>query len=82
MAAALLAAANRLILTATESPVGARRRLHTFARTMKNGFPGGCGIPSVWAVAIYSLASQKAVVGASVKAYSRNAPSAAATPHS
>jgi hypothetical protein len=35
---------------------------------MKSGFPGGCGMPRMCAVAVYSLASQKAAVGARVSA--------------
>ncbi len=66
MAAALVTAAKRLIRTATDRPVGARRRLQTFATTTKKGFPGGWGMPRMWAVAMYSLVSQKAVVGARV----------------
>src|ERR1035437_8926962 len=38
----------------------------------KNGFPGGCGMPSVYAAAMYSLVSHIAVSGASVRAYSAN----------
>ena len=33
----------------------------------KNGFPGGCGRPSVYAAAMYSLVSHIAVDGASVR---------------
>ena len=57
---------KRLILTATDSPRGARMMSHARARTTKRGFPGGWGIPRMWAVAMYSLVSQKAVVGARV----------------
>jgi hypothetical protein len=68
VAAALVVAASRLIRTATESPDGARSRLHTCATMTKKGFPGGCGMPTMCAVAMYSLVSQNAVVGASVSA--------------
>ena len=78
MAPALVAAAKRLMRTATEIPRGASRRLQTFPSTTKSGFPGGWGMPTVWAVAMYSLASQNAVVGARVTAYSVNAATAAA----
>ena len=40
-AAALVAAANTLIRTATDSPNGASSRLKTRASTTKSGFPGG-----------------------------------------
>jgi hypothetical protein len=32
----------------------------------KRGLPGGCGTPTMCAVAMYSLVSQNAVLGASV----------------
>src|ERR1017187_9427320 len=35
----------------------------------KNGFPGGCGMPSVYAAAMYSLVSHIAVSGESVRTY-------------
>ena len=66
-AAALVVAASRLILTATGRPRGANRRLHALPTKTKRGFPGGCGIPKMCAVAMYSDVSQKAVVGASVR---------------
>ena len=45
--------------------------IQTLASTTKSGFPGGCGIPRMCPVAMYSLVSQNAVVGASVTMYSR-----------
>ena len=63
---ALIAAEKRLILAAVESGMGVIRISHARARIMNNGLPGGCGTPTMWAVAMYSLVSQKAVVGASV----------------
>ena len=54
--------------TAVESPKGASRMSHARASTTKSGFPGGCGMPSMWPVAMYSLVSQNAVVGATVAA--------------
>jgi hypothetical protein len=64
--AALVTAANTLIRTATESPNGARSTLQTRAITTNSGFPGGWGIPRICPVAMYSLVSQNAVLGASV----------------
>ena len=75
--AALMKALNRLIRMATESPRGARSSDHAFARTTKSGFPGGWGMPMMCPVAMYSLVSQNAVVGASVTTYSRNTAPAA-----
>jgi hypothetical protein len=63
-APALVTAANRLIRTAYDSASGSSPK--TWARTTNSGFPGGCGMPSTRAAAIYSDASQNAVVGASV----------------
>jgi hypothetical protein len=60
---------KRLILIPTGRPNGVRRISHALARTTNRGFPGGWGIPRMWAVAMYSLVSQKAVVGASVRMY-------------
>ena len=59
-------ALKRFTRTATESPRGARSTDQARASTTKSGFPGGCGMPTMCAVAMYSLVSQKAVVGASV----------------
>ena len=41
------------------------------------GLPGGCGIPSVYAAAMYSLVSHIAVSGESVRMYSTNTSPAA-----
>jgi hypothetical protein len=71
-AAALISVENRLTRTATESPVHPRSVSQVWARRTNSGFPGGCGIPRMCAVAMYSLVSQVAVVGASVAAYSAN----------
>ena len=67
-APALMKALKRFTRTATESPSGASRSDQALASTTKSGFPGGWGIPRMWAVAMYSLVSQNAVVGASVTA--------------
>ncbi len=61
-------ALNRLTRTATESPVGARSSSQARASRTKSGLPGGWGMPRMCAVAMYSLVSQNAVVGASVSA--------------
>jgi hypothetical protein len=60
-------AANRLIRAAYSEASG--RRPNTWARITNSGFPGGWGIPSTRAAAMYSDASQNAVVGARVAAY-------------
>ena len=82
-APAPVAAARRLIRTATDMPKGASRTLHDRARTTKSGFPGGWGMPRMCAVAMYSLVSQNAVVGARVTTYRAKmaAPTMAATPY-
>ena len=41
---------------------------HTLTSSTKSGVPGGCGIPSEWAAAMNSPASQKVTSGASVSA--------------
>ncbi len=60
------AAEKRLILTAVERGNGASSSSQVRASSTKTGLPGGCGIPRMCAVAMYSLVSQKAVVGARV----------------
>ena len=55
-----------LIRTATGSPVHERRMSDTRPTITKNGFPGGCGMPRMCAVAMYSDVSQNAVLGARV----------------
>src|SRR5919112_2529016 len=62
--AALVTAAKRLIRTAYEAASGIRP--NTWARMTKRGLPGGCGMPSTLAAAMYSEVSQNAVVGARV----------------
>jgi hypothetical protein len=60
------------MFVAEDMPSGCSRMSHARANTTNNGFPGGCGTPSIWPVAMYSLVSQNAVVGLSVIAYSAN----------
>jgi hypothetical protein len=67
VASADVVAARTLMRTATGSPVSSRRRIQTLPTTTKSGFPGGCGIPMMNAVAMYSLVSQNQVVGARVR---------------
>src|SRR2546425_11000149 len=43
---------------------------------VNSGLPGGCGIPSTYAAAMYSDVSQNWVVGARVATYSTSAPRA------
>ena len=62
-AAAETVALSRLVRVATSSPVHPVRSSHTFPSSTKKGFPGGCGIPMMCAVAMYSDVSQKAVEG-------------------
>src|SRR5260221_9301827 len=69
---ALVAAANRLMRCAYPAAQGIRP--HTCAARTKNGLPGGCGMPSVYAAAMYSDVSQNCVVGARVTTYSTRAP--------
>src|SRR5688500_324460 len=75
---ALVAAAKRLIRTAYDAASGSSPQ--TCAISVKSGLPGGCGIPSTFAAAMYSDVSQNAVVGASVAPYTAKttAPVAAA----
>ncbi len=65
-ATAPFAAENRLILTAVGTGNGESSSSHVRASSTNTGLPGGCGIPRMCAVAMYSLVSQNAVVGASV----------------
>ena len=62
----LISAENRLMRTAVEMPKTPRMISQVRASTTKSGFPGGWGTPMMCAVAMYSLVSQNAVVGASV----------------
>jgi hypothetical protein len=73
-----MAALNRLIRTATETGNGDSSTSHERARMTKSGLPGGCAIPMMWELAIYSLVSQNAVVGAMVITYSAKTAAAAA----
>ncbi len=66
-AAAEVVAASRLIRAATLRPVQPRSSSQARPTTTNSGLPGGCGIPRMWAVAMYSEVSQKEVVGARVK---------------
>ena len=67
-AIALDSAASMLSFTATDAP-GIGRCANTLPISTKKGLPGGCGIPSTYAAAMYSLASHIAVLGASVIRY-------------
>jgi hypothetical protein len=60
---ALQTAASRFTRTATELN---GRSEATRPNSTNSGLPGGCGMPSVYAAVMYSLASHIAVVGASV----------------
>ena len=64
---ALDTAASTLIFIATEPGIG--RIAKTRPINTKNGLPGGCGMPSTNAAAMYSLVSHMDVVGASVSMY-------------
>jgi len=61
-ASALVTAANRLIRSAYR-PRKPTSWPQVFARITNSGLPGGCGIPSTLAAAMYSDVSQKCVVG-------------------
>ena len=61
---ALQIAARMLMRTATVVAIG--RIENTRPMMTKSGLPGGCGSPSVYAAAMYSLVSHIAVDGASV----------------
>ena len=63
-AAALQTAASTLIRAATVAAMG--RNENTCPTMTKNGLPGGCGSPNVYAAAMYSLVSHIAVDGAMV----------------
>src|SRR5216117_1163534 len=69
---ALVTAANRLIRCAYPATSGSSP--NTCAISTNSGFPGGCGMPSVYAAAMYSEVSQNCVVGARVRTYRINAP--------
>src|SRR5262245_64407248 len=61
---ALQIAARMLILTAIDDAIGKIEK--TRPMMTNSGLPGGCGRPSVYAAAMYSLVSHIAVDGASV----------------
>src|SRR5436190_7543620 len=63
-AAALVVAANRFTRSAYDAASGSRPKV--WARMTNSGLPGGWGIPSTLAAAMYSEVSQNAVVGARV----------------
>src|ERR1043166_8938124 len=63
-ARALVTAANRLIRTAYDAASGSRPKV--WASRVNSGLPGGWGMPSTRAAAMYSDVSQNAVVGARV----------------
>src|SRR2546428_249462 len=63
-ATALVTAASKLIRIAYPAASGSKPQ--TCARIVNSGLPGGCGMPSTYAAAMYSEASQNCVVGASV----------------
>src|ERR1019366_8188282 len=64
--AALATAARRLMRTANSRAIGSVP--NRYAISTNSGLPGGCGIPTTFAAAMYSLVSHIAVVGASVAA--------------
>src|SRR3954471_4662780 len=66
--AALDTAASTLMRAATFGAIGNNE--NTRPTTTKNGLPGGCGNPKVYAAAMYSLVSHIAVEGAIVTRYS------------
>src|SRR5688500_19808646 len=61
---ALETAASTLTRAAIVGATGSS--VKNFPMSTKNGFPGGCGSPIVYAAAMYSLVSHIAVDGASV----------------
>src|SRR3989441_5266915 len=71
-AIALVTAASRLIRMAYPAASGSKP--HTWAISTNRGLPGGCGMPSTYAAAMYSEVSQNCVVGASVSTYRTRAP--------
>src|SRR5690348_7498997 len=64
-AIALVVAAKRLMRAAYPDARGIMP--HTCAIIVNSGLPGGCGMPSTYAAAMYSDVSQNCVVGASVR---------------
>src|ERR1700730_1101585 len=74
-ATALDSAASRFTRMAIVGAIGSR--VNTRPMSTKKGFPGGCGMPIVYAAAIYSLVSHMAVSGESVSTYNANTSPAA-----
>src|SRR3954466_2549799 len=66
-ATALHSAANTLTRAATLPAIGSTA--NNRPTMTKNGFPGGCGSPNVYAAVMYSLVSHIAVDGAMVTRY-------------
>src|SRR5947209_2004528 len=62
---ALVTAAKRLMRAAYSFMTGSIP--NTCAISTNSGFPGGCGMPSVYAAVMYSEVSQNCVVGAKVR---------------
>src|SRR5229473_1822480 len=71
-AIALVKAASRLMRIAY--PAASGNKPQVCAISTNNGLPGGCGMPSTCAAAMYSDVSQNCVVGASVNTYRTRAP--------
>src|SRR3989442_2373727 len=71
-AIALVTAASRLMRMAYPAASGSSP--HVWAISTNRGLPGGCGMPSTYAAAMYSDVSQNCVVGASVSTYNTRAP--------
>ena len=61
---ALETAARMFTRAAIELAIGSSEK--NFPMSTKNGLPGGCGSPRMYAAAMYSLVSHMAVEGASV----------------
>src|SRR6185295_1277210 len=53
-------------LTRNQHPAASGNRPDVWAISTNSGLPGGCGMPSEYAAAMYSEVSQNCVVGASV----------------
>src|SRR5204863_8383701 len=73
-AIALVAAASRLMRMAYPPASGSSH--HVWDISTNSGLPGGCGMPSTYAAAMYSDLSQNCAVGASVSTYNTRAPRA------
>ena len=65
-AAPALQSAARMLIRAAGLVPGMGRMANTRPMSTKNGLPGGCGSPSTYAAARYSLVSHIAVFGARV----------------